>query len=222
MELFDVMRTAFSAREFTGDPVPDEVIARLLDHARFAPSGGNRQGWRVVVVRDPAAREALAGLGIHASQRYVAQLRAGEHPWNSVTPTRVDAETIERTPPAPHHAEVFRRAPVVLVIGVDLRVVASVDQHLPRVGVVSGASIYPFVWNVLLAARHEGLGGVLTTIPIAEEPRLRALLGLPEHVAVAALVPLGRPARPVTRLRRHPVEAFARLERWDGPALPGP
>ena len=59
MELYDAMRTAFAAREFTGEPVPDEVLHRILDNARFAPSGGNRQGWRVIVVRDPAKRAAL-------------------------------------------------------------------------------------------------------------------------------------------------------------------
>ncbi len=58
MELYDVMRTTFAAREFTGDPVPDEALFKILDRARFAPSGGNRQGWRVIVVRDPATKAA--------------------------------------------------------------------------------------------------------------------------------------------------------------------
>ena len=62
MELFDVMRRTFSAREFTGDPLPDEVLRTIFDHARFASSGGNRQGWRVIVVRDPATKRALADL----------------------------------------------------------------------------------------------------------------------------------------------------------------
>ena len=59
MELYDVMRSTFSAREFTSDPVPDATLARILDMARFAPSGGNRQGWKVIVVRDPATKRAL-------------------------------------------------------------------------------------------------------------------------------------------------------------------
>jgi nitroreductase len=88
--------------------------------------------------------------------------------------------------------------------------------------VVSGASIYPFAWNVLLAARNEGLGGVLTTIAVAEEPRVQALLGFPERFAVAALIPLGWPLRSLSRLRRDRVPVFARLERWDGPPLEGP
>jgi len=111
---------------------------------------------------------------------------------------------------------------VVLVVCVDLKVVASLDQYLDRVGVVSGASIYPFVWSILLAARNEGFAGTITTMAIAQEPELRRLLGIPDHVAVAAVVPLGRPARRVTKLRRKPVSEFARLERWDGPPLPNP
>jgi nitroreductase len=108
---------------------------------------------------------------------------------------------------------------VVLVICVDLKVVAATDQHLPRVGVVSGASIYPFAWNVLLAARQAGFAGTLTTLAVAEEPAVKRLLGIPDHVAVCAVVPLGRPVRSITRLRRKAVPEFAMRERWGGPPL---
>ncbi|HEY8202807.1 MAG TPA: nitroreductase family protein, partial [Actinomycetota bacterium] len=157
-----------------------------------------------------------------AARRYAAQVAAGERPWNSVDPTVVDAATIEQTPPPQGLVEPFVSAPVVLVVCVDLRVVASLDQYLDRVGVVSGASIYPFVWSILLAARNEGYAGTITTMAIDREPELQQLLGIPDHVAVAAVMPLGRPARHVTRLRRKPVSEFARLERWDGPPLADP
>jgi nitroreductase len=85
--------------------------------------------------------------------------------------------------------------------------------------VISGASVYPFVWNILLAARNEGLGGVLTTFAAAREPDVQRLVGAPEQLAFAALVPLGRPVRQLTRLRRNPVATFATLERFDGPPL---
>jgi nitroreductase len=111
---------------------------------------------------------------------------------------------------------------VVLVVCVDLKLVASMDQYLPRVGVVSGASIYPFAWNILLAARQEGFGGTLTTLAVAEEPALRKLLGLPPHVAVGAVMPLGRPVQTITKLKRQPVPEFAMLERWGGPAFRAP
>ena len=221
MELYDVMRTTFSSREFTADPVPDALLAKILDNARFAPSGGNRQGWRVIVVRDPATRQALSALAAPAAKRYAAQVQAGESPWNTVNPTKVDDATIERTPPPARLTEPFANAPVVLVVCVDLQVVASMDQFLPRVGVISGASIYPFVWNILLSARQEGLAGTITTLPVAQEPKLQALLGIPPHVAVAAVMPMGRPVARLTKLKRKPVAEFTTLERWGGTPRPG-
>jgi len=219
MELYDVMRTTFAAREFNADPLPDRILYEILDRARFAPSGGNRQGWRVIVVRDPATKAQLAALAAPAAKRYAAQVQAGENPWNSVDPTSVSAGTIDRTPAPARLTEPVKQAPVVLVVCVDLKFVASIDQNLPRVGVISGASIYPFAWNILLAARHEGFGGTITTLAVAEEPKLQALLGLPAHVAVAAVIPLGRPVRPLTKLKRASVSSFATLERWGGPPL---
>src|SRR5262249_54519916 len=110
-------------------------------------------------------------------------------------------------------------APVLLVFCVDLRLVASMDIDLDRVGIVSGASIYPFVWNVLLAARNEGLGGTLTTLAVTMEPSLKQLLGIPDPVAVCSVVPLGRPVEQLSKLRRSPVASFATRERFDGTAL---
>lgn len=131
-------------------------------------------------------------------------------------PSGVDAPTIDATEPPPQMSAPIREAPVVLVICVDLGVVAATDQDLERVGVVPGASVYPFAWNVLLAARNEGYGGVLTTMAVAEEPRVKELLGVPDPYAVAAVVPLGKPVRQVTKLRRRPVGEFATRERFDG------
>jgi nitroreductase len=215
------MHSTFAAREFTGDPLPDDTLFTILDHARFAPSGGNRQGWRVIVVRDRATREALANLTVPAAKRYAAQVQAGESPWNTVDRTSVDAATIERTPPPARLIDPLLRAAVVLVVCVDLTMVASMDQYLSRVGIVSGASIYPFAWNILLAARHQGFGGTITTLTVSEEPKVKELLGIPPHVAVCAVIPLGRPVRQLTRLRRKAVPEFTMRERWGGPALQG-
>jgi len=115
--------------------------------------------------------------------------------------------------------EPISKAPVVLVLCVDLKVVASIDQDLTRVGVISGASIYPFAWNILMGARHEGYGGTITTLATAQEPKIQELLGLPGHVAVCAVMPLGRPVQRLTRLKRKPVGDFAMRERWGGPPL---
>src|SRR4029077_91918 len=99
MELYDVMTTPFSGRDYTDEPLPDETLYRILDRARFAPSGGNRQGWKVIVVRDRKTREGLAAATEPAAKRYAAQVQVGESPWNTIDRTRVDAATIERTPP---------------------------------------------------------------------------------------------------------------------------
>jgi len=219
MELYDVMRTTFAARAFVDEPVPDRVIRRILENARFAPSGGNRQGWQVIVVRDADTRRALVPLIEPTMQRYVAQVKAGESPWNTINPSQLtDAQIAATEPPSALLSQVTE-APVLLLVFVDLACVASFDAELDRVGVISGASIYPFVWNILLAARNEGYGGTLTTFLAPNEKAVQNLLGVPEEMAFAALIPLGRPVKQLTRLSRKTVEAFARLERWDGPAL---
>jgi nitroreductase len=201
MDLDEALRTTFSCRDFTDDPVPDAAVADILDRARFAPSGGNRQGWKVIVVRDAGTRSTLAKLTEFGAKRYVAQQKNGENPWNTIDP-----------PPV-------LKAPVILVICVDLKVVASTDQDLDRVGVISGASIYPFAWNILLAARGRGYAGTITTLAVAQEPKVKELFGLPPHVAVAAVMPLGRPVKQLTKLARKPVSEFAMRERWGGAPL---
>jgi nitroreductase len=219
MELYEVMRTTFAARDFTEEPVPDSVLYRILDHARFAASGGNRQGWRVLVIRDPQTREAMVPLMMPAYRRYFAQVQAGEAPWNTIHPTRLTDEEIAASPAPEAFIRRLVGAPVLLLVLVDLSVVASFDALQSRVGVISGASVYPFVWNVLLAARNEGYGGTPTTFIAAEEEEVKALLGIPPEMAVAALIPVGRPVKQLTRLKRKPVEAFAMHERWGGPPL---
>ena len=221
MELYEVMRTTAAVREFTDDPLTDEVLHRILDNARFAPSGGNRQGTRIVVVRDAGTREALVTLTEPGVRRYVAQRIAGEGPWNPVEPTSVPDAEIARTQVPDSFTVPLREASVVLVVCVDLRLVAAVDQDLERVGLVGGASVYPLVWNILLAARNEGFGGTITTMAVAEEPAVKELLGIPEPFAVACVVPMGKPVKQLTKLRRVEVADLARRETWDGGAFDG-
>ncbi|MEE3066777.1 MAG: nitroreductase family protein [Actinomycetota bacterium] len=221
MELYDAMRSTGAVREFTDDPLPDDVLERILDNARFAPTGGNRQGVRVIVLRDKDTRSALADLGLTAARRYTAQLANGESPWNPLQPTSLDASAIEAAQVPAQMSAPFREAPVVLMFLLNLVVVAATDQNLDRIAVVPGASVYPFVWNVLLAARNEGFGGVLTTMVVAEEPLAKDLLGIPDSYAIAALVPLGKPVRQLSKLRRRPVSEFATCDRFDGAPFVG-
>lgn len=222
MDFTEVVRTTFAAREFTPDPIDDDTLYRILDVARFAPSGGNRQPWRVVVVKDTAKRERLAELSAPGFRRYLTQRMAGENPWNTIEPTRLSADEIAAGPDPTDYLRGMVDAPALLAIFVDLRAVASFDAELPRVGVISGASIYPFVWNVLLAARNEGLGGTLATFHAARESEVQALFGMPTHMAAAALVTLGRPVKQLTRLSRRPVEDFAVVDEDSGRAFPDP
>ena len=214
----DIMRTTFACRQFTEDPVNDATIHRILDTARFAPSGGNRQGNRVIVLRDKEVRRQLVPMVREASAIYVEQTMAGESPWQSVKPTSIDEGAVRANPAedAMRAGTTLVTSPVLLVITLDLGRTASFDKDLDRVGVISGASIYPFVWGILLAARNEGLGGVLTTYAADKEPEVQRLLNIPDHHAVAALVPLGHPVKQLTKLKRNPVEQIATRERFDG------
>ena len=219
MELSDVLRTTAAVREFTDEPVTDEQLYAVLELARFAPSGGNRQGAHVTVVRDRATRERLVELTAPGAKRYGAQVAAGENPWNTVVPSRVTDEEVEAFPVPSHFERPILEAPVLLVVSVDLAVVAATDSRLDRVGVVAGGSVYPLAWNILIAAREQGLGGTLTTMAVAEEAGVKELLRLPDTHAVATVIPLGHPVKQLTKLRRQAVEEFATLETYDGPPL---
>ena len=219
MELSDVLRTTAAVREFTDEPVTDEQLYAVLELARFAPSGGNRQGAHVTVVRDRATRERLVELTAPGAKRYGAQVAAGENPWNTVVPSHVTDEEVEAFPVPPHFERPILEAPVLLVVSVDLAVVAATDSRLDRVGVVAGGSVYPLAWNILVAAREQGLGGTLTTMAVAEEAGVKELLRLPDTHAVATVIPLGHPVKQLTRRRRQAVEEFATLETYDGPPL---
>jgi nitroreductase len=219
VELYEVMRTTSAVRQFTNDPLPDEILYAILDNARFAPSGGNRQGTRIVVVRDHATRQALVELTIPATKKYVAQRLAGENPWNTIDPSRVTDDEIAATGVPDSFTVPLLEAGVVLVVCVDLRVVAALDKELDRVGIAGGASVYPLVWNILLAARNEGFGGTITTMAVAEEPRIHQLLGIPETYAVACILPLGKPVHQPRKLSRLDVAELTRLEHWQGERL---
>src|SRR5688572_27176045 len=152
MELRDALRGTGAARQFTDDAVPDDVIYRILDTARFAPSGGNRQGWRVVVVKDPAIRAGIRDLYLPGWGEYLAQMQVGLTPFAPVTDEAAEAAAIERahssTPPhigvSSEFAAHIDEVPVLLVLLADLRVLAAVDKDLDRYTLVGGASIYPF------------------------------------------------------------------------------
>jgi nitroreductase len=219
LELYDVMRTTFSAREYTGDDIPEDVLQRIFDNARFAPSGGNRQAGRIIVVRDKALQGQIADLSIPTAQQYTAQSMAGETPFNPITPSALSAEDIAATEAIPKLTEHLRTASVLLVVCLDLSSIAALDKDLDRISIACGGSIYPLVWNVLLAARAEGYGGTMTTISLAVEPQIKTLLDIPAHWALATLVPMGKPVKQLTKLKRKPVSEFVVKDRFGGDAF---
>ncbi|MDQ6836913.1 MAG: nitroreductase family protein [Actinomycetota bacterium] len=227
MDLYDVMRTTPATRSFTDDAVPDEVVARILDHARFAPSGGNRQGWHVVVLRDPPTRRQIRDLYALGWREYMAHVDAGLVPFapldnGSWTGPAVDLAAAREQPHPNSFADHLDTVPVLLLLVIELAALATVDNGLSRQSIVGGGSIYPFGHNILLAARNEGLGGVLTSVLARQETAVRHLIGIPDGHAVAGLIALGRPQKTITKLRRKAVEEFTTVDRFDGPAFPQP
>jgi nitroreductase len=225
VELINALRTTGAVREYETEPVADEVVHRILDTARFAPNGGNRQGWRVVVVQDPDIRRALRDAYLPAWYDYLALLRHGLTPWG-VTVDRqeerralADADDIAReAADSPGgYAQHFDQVPVMLVLLGDLTRLATLDRDADHYTMVGGASLYPFAWSILLAARAEGLAGVMTTMAVRDEPAIKSVLQVPDDVVVAGILTLGRPVHQPTRLKRAPVEEFTTVDRFDGP-----
>jgi nitroreductase len=224
-----LLRTTGAVRDFLPDAVPDDVVYRILETARFAPNGGNRQAWKVVLVKDPEVRTGLRDAYLPGWYEYLAIGAEGLTPFAPVTDRDAETRARARTPElaaqaarAPGFAERFDEVPVLLALLADLRALAAVDRDLDRYTLVGGASIYPFAWSILLAAHAEGLGGVMTTMPVLREARVKELLAVPDHVCLAAVLALGRPVRRPTRLTRNPVESFTTIDRYDGPELNAP
>ncbi len=212
MDLVEAMRCAPTSRRFTPDPVSSEALHRALDNARFAPSGGNRQGWRVVVVRDPERRRAIRDLYLPHWRAYIEQTGAARM---LSDPDGVDPARARMMRRADDYAEHMEEVPVHLVVCVRLGDLAVTDAALPRQSIVGGASIYPFVQNLLLALRAEGLGAAMTTLLVPAEAEVKALLRIPEDVALAAHVGVGYRADPWPKqLARRPVGEFAFGERF--------
>ncbi len=228
MDLIETLRNTGAVREFTDEPVDDDVVARILDTARFAPSGGNAQAWHVVVVKDAGTRIALRDLYLPGWRDYLAMSAAGLRPWAPGNDPAAEEAAVAAVPAeidaaaGQGFAAELDRVPVLMAIFAELAALAAVDRDFERYPFAGGASVYPFVWSILLAAHAEGLGGVMTTMLVRTEPEVKQLLGAPEHWALATVVALGHPAHLRRRLRRRPVRSFTTLDRADGPEFGGP
>ena len=215
MDFFEVVETQRALRRFRPEPITNAVLNRILDAATRAPSARGAEPWVFIVVRDRTLREEIG-------RRYREAWEVGQRYAHD---TDADRDVRDQ----PHYARMMRaagelaatlhQAPVVIACCLDhsrLGPLAGPDGSL-RAPAAAYASIFPAVQNLLLAARALGLGTTLTTLHRAFEAELKALVRLPDHVEVAALVPLGWPRDRFGPTRRRPVGEVAALDRWGTP-----
>ena len=199
MDVFEVMETCRAIRQLKPDPVPAELIDRVLWAATRAPSPGNSQGWDFVVLEDAVKKARIASAVQAAMLKRVAAMPR---------PDRTMRLMLDGT------------AAMITALG-----------HAPVIIFVTGPVIYPpaapmeqFTWsalypaaqNILLAARALGLGTVFTTLHMTAEATVREVLGLPDHIKIAATIPLGWPDAKFGPVKRRPVEDFVHRNGWEG------
>ena len=212
MEFTAIVRTTHTCRYFKPDPVPAEVLAKVLDAARWGPSGGNRQPVSLILVRETAMKQKLQDLYLPIWDAYVVGIDQGKVRVGGRSQLIADADYFAR-----HLAEI----PILVVVCARLADVHPTDVDLERLSIVGGASVYPQIQNMMLAARNIGLGTALTTLLCAVEPQVKPLLGIPDDVSTAAMVPMGWPVKPFpTKLNRRPLEEMVFTESYGNAFAP--
>jgi nitroreductase len=223
--LFEAMYSARALRRLKPDPVPDEIITKILDAAIRAPSAGNSQHWVFIVVRDPEQRRKLAVIYRKASDIAKVIYKARGRP------AHMTEEQYQRMMSSGAYLwEHMGEAPVLLVLCLHDRpapprdtlppaVQAVYEEELVYTDRIRGASIYPAVQNIILACRAFGLGTTITTNHIRCEGEVKALLGIPDDVLTYALMPIGYPEDKFGPVKRRPVNEVAFADRW-GTAWP--
>ncbi len=212
MDLLTAMQTMNACRYYKSDAVDEAVLAKVMNAARWAATGSNKQPLSFIAVRDPAKRQALHDLYQPIWDMVMQKYASGEFQ-SGFTPkflAHVD-----------HFAKHIAEVPVHIVVCAEWQSLSALDANLGRTVLTPGSSIYPAVQNLMLAARAEGLGTTLTTLLALVEPQIKTLLNIPEHIATAAVVMLGWPAKPFPKsLKRKPLADTAFLDSY-GAALPG-
>jgi nitroreductase len=209
MDLIEAMTTTGTCRHYRPDPIPDEVFERAFGAARFAPQGANVQPVRWIVVRDAANRRALADLYAPLWQDYLAAFRERLPALRPLPRAIAEAD---------HFARQLGDCPGILVCCVRMDRLLATDADLDRLSIVGGASVYPYVQNLCLALRAEGVGTAITTLLCSVEDDVRRLLDIPGEFGTACHVAAGYPARPWPRqLRRRSVRETVFGERFGEP-----
>ena len=198
--LFEIIRTTRSMRRLKPDPVPNDLIRKILEAGACAPSGGNMQRWRFLVVRDAAIKRKVSAYYKRAWDEQAApRYRSGEP-----APGTTRQQFLRLLEAAEYLAAHIHEAPVWIV--------PCLEGGTPTR--TSGSSIYPAVQNMLLAARALGLGATLTTLHLQFEKEVEATLGLPPGVHTYALLPIGYPMGRFGPVRRVPLADVVFEDRW--------
>ncbi|HEY6421559.1 MAG TPA: nitroreductase family protein [Candidatus Binataceae bacterium] len=215
MGLYEAMRTLRAVRRLKPDPIPGDVLNRVLEAASWAPTGGNRQPWRIIAVKDRARKERLGAMYADRWAEFSKGYRAAIPSIPSEEARKRTARTLDA---GDYLATHWGATPVIAIFCFNPKEMAVTDAKLDRVSVVGGGSVYPAVENLLLACRAEGLGCVLTTLLCQYEPQVRELLAIPQPWGTCAAIPIGYPVgRGHGPLMRRPVAELTYLDSWGTP-----
>ena len=195
MDFFDVIRTQRAMRRLKPDPVSDEDLWTILDAAIHAPSGGNTQAWNFLVIRDEEAKKKIGAWYLEG--------------WNRAYGPRREAMLADEK-----MSRLFRSADYLANHLAEVPVLILATQRGAGQDLSYGASIYPAVQNLMLAARALGLGTTLTTLHRFHEKDVKRLLGIPDDVNTMALIPVGHPRGKFGEPKRVPVDKVTYWERW--------
>ena len=200
-DIYEVMQTQRAVRRWTDQPVPDDAIERIIRAAAWAPSGSNLQPWGFVVIRDAARRELIAEAIRESFKQFAGRLPDPES-IEDPTQRRMIRGAVDLFAN-------FAAAPVLII-----PCLVAAQSPAPT-GLLAGSSIYPSIQNLMLAARAEGLGTVLTTPQEGIMDTLRSELRIPEEALPVAMIPMGWPAVNFGPVTRKPLEEFLHWERWN-------
>jgi nitroreductase len=201
-DIYEVMQTQRAIRRWTDEPVDPEVIEKIIQAACWAPSGSNSQPWGFLVVTDDAIRERLAA----AIREMFASRFGGDMP----NADEIEDPTTRRMMRGAFNLfDNFAAAPVWII-----PCLVRPESPAPS-GLLAGSSIYPSIQNMMLAARAEGLGTVLTTPQDGIMDELRAELNIPENALPVAVIPMGHPNANFGPVTRRPLENFLHWNGWN-------
>lgn len=200
MDVLETVSNMRTVRHFTDDPVSDNQIRVMIEAATKAPSGGGSEPWHFIAVRSLDLKKGLGKVFAETWDRMMGSGYLTSVPRDRQWIYREATEMVHRTD----------KAPLLIIVCIDTNRTSKNEK-------AKYASIYPAVQNLMLSAWSMGIGSCLTThgcTPARGEAAVKKILGLPDHVEVAAVIYLGRPGKPLSPPRRKPVSQVLHIDRW--------